>query len=82
MQFGQNLLASNRDISTERVSVNDHCTHQTNSALGNDIRYRVSQLNTDDGIGTGNSHHREHINNGVAVIVKKIENNVSKLSNG
>jgi len=52
-----------------RQSANDHFyTYQTNATFGDDIRDRVSQLNTDNGIGTGDSHHREHINDRVPVV--------------
>ena len=60
-----------RDIKSRQIyrrSANDHYTYNTNAALGDDIRYRVSQLNTDDGSITRDSHHREHINDRVSVV--------------
>merc|ERR1712195_292152 len=52
-------------LERKRLRDGDLVNQQTNATLGNDIRYRVSQLNTDDGIGTGDSHHREDINDRV-----------------
>merc|ERR1719272_571889 len=52
-------------LERKRLRDGDLVNQQTNTTLGDDIRYRVSQLNTDDGIGTGDSHHREDINDRV-----------------
>ena len=61
-----NKIKTNISTKCER----SYYTYQTNATLGDDIRYRVSQLNTDDGIGTGDSHHREDINDRVPVVYK------------
>ena len=62
-----------------RRRANNHSTYQTNATLRDDIRYRVSQLNTDDSIGTGDSHHGEYINDRVAVVYLRIKHTVRKL---
>lgn len=54
-----------------RLGAGDGVDQQTHSALGNDIRDRVSELNGDDGTGSGDTNHGEDVDNGVSVVERK-----------